>query len=47
MGQEEWLFGAQKCYLNLLPVLGFFLYRSTDLDELYKPVISVFLISEH
>ena len=26
---------------------GFFLYQSTDLDELYKAVTSVFLISEH
>ena len=40
------LFRAQRFYLNLLPVLVF-LYQSTDLDELYKPVTSVFLISEH
>jgi len=40
------LFRAQRFHLNLLPVLGF-LYQSTDLDELYKPVTSVILISEH
>jgi len=39
-------FRAQRFYLKLLPVLVF-LHHSTDLDEPDKPVMSVFLISQH